>query len=156
MDQEEAAVDRALALCELAVAGESEHRIQHLVAARAHDHRVKEVVKVTAEVAAELDAQGDALYDTGDIEGAYVAWRDAMKLDPRRSATRRKAEEARDLRLGIDPKVRDNRKKKQAAEPGKASTPKKPLPGDEGVSPDTKPNGPEGAGGNDEAVGAAP
>ncbi len=147
-------MDRALALCELAAANGAveEERIAHLVQARSHDHRAKEVVAITATAAAELDTQGDALFDTGDIEGAYGAWRDAMRLDPRRSATRRKAEEARNLRLGIDPKVRDNRKKKPSSR--KAREP--PLPGDEGVGPEAKADGPDGAGSDDEAVRAAP
>ena len=141
-------MDRALALCELAAASaaDEEERIAHLVQARRHDHRDKEVVAVTASAAAELDAQGNTLFDTGDIEGAYGAWRDAMRLDPRRSATRRKAEEARNLRLGIDPKVRDNKKKAPA---GKVRGPKKPLPGDKGVGAEAKADGPEGAGSED-------
>jgi len=149
-------MDRALALCELAAAKDAseEERIAHLVQARSHDHRDKEVVAVTASAAAELDTRGDALFDTGDIEGAYGAWRDAMRLDPRLSATRRKAEEARNLRLGIDPKVRDNQKKKASA--GKARGSKKPLPGDKSVGPEAKADSPEGAGSDDKAVRAAP
>jgi hypothetical protein len=52
-------------------------------------------------LAAQLDRDGDAREASSDYDGAYERYALAMKLDPRRSWTRRKAEQARDARLGL-------------------------------------------------------
>jgi hypothetical protein len=61
-------------------------------------------------LAAEFDAEGDALWNEGELDAAYAAFSDALALDPRLSQTRRKAEDVRDARLNI---IRPSRKKKR-------------------------------------------
>jgi hypothetical protein len=61
-------------------------------------------------LAAALDAEGDALWNEGELDAAYEAFTDALALDPRLSQTRRKAEDVRDERLNI---TRPSRKKKK-------------------------------------------
>ncbi len=52
-------------------------------------------------LAAQLDRDGDARASASDHPGAYERYALAMKLDPQRSWTRRKAEKARDAKLGL-------------------------------------------------------
>ena len=117
-NQRAEAVDEATARCYVGraqAAEDREERIRWLVEARVYDHRLDEVTDAARPLAAELDAEGDALAEEEDWEAAYAAWRDALKLDPRLSWTRKKAEAARDLRLGVDGKVKDSARKKSSA-----------------------------------------
>ena len=61
-------------------------------------------------LAAELEAEGDQLWEDNELDAAYNAFKNSVGLDPRRSWARRKAEDVRDLRLRI---VRPGRKKKE-------------------------------------------
>ncbi|HJN75836.1 MAG TPA: hypothetical protein QGF58_18040 [Myxococcota bacterium] len=113
-NQRAEAVDTATASCYVGRALAAEDRdetVQWLVEARLYDHHLDELLDATRPLAAELDAEGDALAEEDDWEGAYVAWRDALRLDPRLSWTRKKAEQARDIRLGVDGKVKDSAKR---------------------------------------------
>ncbi len=89
-------------------APDREARIGFLVTAMSWDHRPDIVTEQARPLAKELDAEGDLARSEGDIEVAYELYRTALKLDPRLSWTRRKAEEVRDERLGIEGKVRDS------------------------------------------------
>lgn len=103
--------EEAVALCYVARAGQAKDRaekVRALSEARRLDHHLDPVVEACEEMAAELDKAGDAARDEGDFEAAYFAWRDALALDPTLSFTRRKAEEARDKRIGVNGKERDN------------------------------------------------
>ncbi len=105
-------VSAAAALCFVQQAARAEteaERIALLREAREHDHRQGAVIEACEPLAAELDARGDAAAAQEDWEAAYAAWRDALWLDPTLSWTRRKAEDARDRRLGIEGKTRDGR-----------------------------------------------
>lgn len=76
-------------------------RIADLMEARRW-HRHLDVVKAANRpLAAELDAEGDAAFEAEQWEEAYQAYRQAVSLDPRRSWSRRKAEDARDRALDI-------------------------------------------------------
>jgi hypothetical protein len=57
-----------------------------------------------------LDAEGDALWEAGELDAAYSAFSQALDLNAHLSRTRRKAEDVRDLRLDI---VRPSRKEKR-------------------------------------------
>ncbi len=100
----EPALKTALAACWVGraeAAGERDERIASLIAARKQDHRLEGLTALTRPLAAELEAEGDALAAEEDWEGAWLAWSDALALDPRLSWVRRKAEDARDRRLKI-------------------------------------------------------
>jgi hypothetical protein len=100
-----------MAICHAIVAEnapDEKGRIDNLIIAMSWDHRPDEVTDLSRPLAEELDARGDELRAAGDLYGAYDLYRTALKLDPRLSWTRRKAEEVRDERLGIEGKVRDS------------------------------------------------
>lgn len=70
--------------------------------ARAWSHRAPEVRRVGVLLADRWEAEGDAALAAGDDEAAYRGWTDALKADPYRSWVRRRAEEARTRRLGLE------------------------------------------------------
>ncbi len=72
--------------------------------ARKIDHRHAGLVAAGRDLARRLDAAGDAARDAEDWEAAFDAYEGAVHVDPSLSWTRRKAEEARDKRLGISGK----------------------------------------------------
>ncbi|MCP4805066.1 MAG: hypothetical protein GY884_06930 [Proteobacteria bacterium] len=116
--QREDAVGTAAARCYVGraeAAAEEESRIRWLVEARVHDHHDDAVLDASEPLAEELTLRGDALFDDRDWNGAYYAYADALKLDPTRAWTRRKAEIVRDVRLGIEGKVKDSAKKRKDA-----------------------------------------
>ncbi|MCB9763020.1 MAG: hypothetical protein H6739_24685 [Alphaproteobacteria bacterium] len=82
-----------------------QEKVRALTEARWYDHDLDLVTDQARPLAAELDAAGDACAAALDWECAYGNYRDALALDPRLSWTRRKAEQARDLRLGIKGKT---------------------------------------------------
>jgi len=130
----EADVERAVADCHAIrsddAATEAE-RIEDLVAGRKWDHHSDEVLDRARPLAETLEARGDVARASEDWEAAFLDFRNSVWLDPRRSQARRKAEEARDLRLDIESKVKDSAKKKQAAEARqkrKEAEEDKPLP----------------------------
>lgn len=105
------AVDAATASCYVGRALAAEDRdetIRWLIEARLYDHRLDAVTDAARPLAEELDLEGDQFAADEDWEQAYALWRDALRLDPRLSWTRKKAEQARDIRLGVDGKVKDN------------------------------------------------
>lgn len=108
------AMNTAVSLCYVRRASATEsvdEQVRWIEEARWHDHTPRELTRFARPLAAELDATGDALRAEGDIEGAYQAYRQALKCDPRLSWTRRKAEEVRDERLEIEGKVKDGAQK---------------------------------------------
>ncbi len=65
------------------------------------DHRDAGLLAVTRPLAAALDTRGDEAVKGEDWTAAWRAYSAALSLDPSLAWTRRKAEEARDHRLGI-------------------------------------------------------
>ena len=117
-------------------------QIAHLTEARTWDHNLEGLTDLTEPLATTLDVQGDALAAQQDWTGAYEVWSDALALNPSLSWTRRKAEEARDKRLGI---VRPGQKKPPSeiespppprVEPRKAADVPEEAAGDEAELPD--------------------
>jgi hypothetical protein len=82
--------------------------VDNLLIAMRWDHRPDEVTDQARPLAQEFDKRGDEVAAKGDAQGAYELYNTALKLDPRLSWTRRKAEELRDERLGIEGKERDS------------------------------------------------
>jgi hypothetical protein len=97
-------------------AADEEGRIADLLLARRYHHRLPELLDASRPLAAELDLRGDAAWEEERVEDAYRAWTTALLLDPRLSFTRRKAEEARDLRLDILAKERDSDRRRRDRE----------------------------------------
>jgi hypothetical protein len=87
-------------------------RIEELVAGRKWDHHSEVVMSRAVPLAEVLEARGDTALESEDWETAFLEFRNAVWLDPRRSSARRKTEATRDLRLDIEPKVKDSAKKK--------------------------------------------
>jgi hypothetical protein len=81
--------------------GDDEAKADALVTARSFDHRSEQVVRRAGPLAAAFDVAGDLLQQKGDLEGAFLAYRRALALDPQLAWTRRKVEAVRDSRLGI-------------------------------------------------------
>jgi hypothetical protein len=79
-----------------------EDAVPVLVKARLWDREQADVVRVAGVVADHLEKVGDEKFAARDAKGAYAAFRDVMRVDPTRSWTRRRAEEARDLSLGLE------------------------------------------------------
>ncbi len=82
-----------------------------LVLARKWDHNIKGLSELAKPLAESLDVQGQALMIAEDWIGAYDAFSEAMTLDPSRSHTRRRAENARDKRLNIEAPYKKEDKK---------------------------------------------
>lgn len=103
-DEHRPAVNRAMAGCYVqraAAAADAQGRADELITGRRYDHHHPELVAQARALSKDFDAQGEAAAANGDWEAAYQAWSTAIKLDPRQSWIRRKAEDARDRRLGI-------------------------------------------------------
>jgi len=125
----EEAAREALALCHIRRAEGAEDRdekIPHLLEARKWDHRAPGLSTAVRPVVIDLETEGEARVGQGDHEGAYQAWSKALALDPSRSWTRRKAEAARDKRLGI---TRPGEKKPEPPKP-RVITPQRRTPQD--------------------------
>ena len=75
--------------------------VDYLTRAMKWDHNHPELPELTLPLADQLEAEGEESWDNGDYELAYLRWSQTMALDPSRSWTRRRAEEARDRRLCI-------------------------------------------------------
>jgi len=104
-DQNQPDVDRAMAHCWVgrAEASTSERdRIADLLTARLYDPENAEVARLAVPLAETRNDEGEKLRAAGDAYHAYLAYRDAVELDPRRSWSRRRAEEMRDVRLGLN------------------------------------------------------
>lgn len=100
-------LNAAVARCWAERAAQADSQDQAVAAiqeARWFDHNEERVRQVAEPLAQELVAQGDAAWAQEDAEAAYAAWRDALICDPSLSHVRKKAEEARDIRLGIQGK----------------------------------------------------
>jgi hypothetical protein len=69
------------------------------------DRSDSRLIEAVTPVGATLEAIGDSRAAEQDWEGAFRAFSAAVKVDPRRSWARRKAEECRDYRLKLKPKV---------------------------------------------------
>lgn len=86
-------------------------RAEALLTGLLWDHDAPDVVELARPLAATLEARGDELWASDDLDEAYQAFKTSIELDPRRSWARRKAEDVRDLRLKI---TRPGRKKKRS------------------------------------------
>jgi hypothetical protein len=86
-------------------------QITALLEARKWNHRLPSLLERTQPFAEALDAKGDLAQQAGDLDEAYALFTAAVRLDPRRSWSRRKAEDVRDQRLRI---TRPGQKKKTA------------------------------------------
>lgn len=98
-------VHQALAECWAAVAQQSTDdaaAIQALTLAKRHDHRNATVQSVSRSWADEWEARGDAAWGDDDAHGAYDGWALSLRADPSRAWVRRRAEEARDIRLELE------------------------------------------------------
>jgi hypothetical protein len=104
-DHNRPAVERAMAHCWVgraeAAASEAD-RIADLLTARLHDPENAEVARLAVPLAETRNDDGEKLRAAGDAYHAYLAYRDAVELDPTRSWSRRRAEEMRDVRLGLN------------------------------------------------------
>jgi len=81
--------------------GSREVIVSHLLEAMRWDHRLADLLPMARQYSQQLNVQGDALAAQQDWAGAYHLWTQALGLDPRQSRIRRKAEMARDKRLGL-------------------------------------------------------
>jgi hypothetical protein len=103
-DHNRVAVERAMAHCWVGRAQEATSeadRIADLLTARRFDPENDEIARLAVPLAETRNAEGEKLRAAGDAFHAYLAYRDAVQLDPRRSWSRRRAEEMRDVRLGL-------------------------------------------------------
>lgn len=106
----EPGVRRALAECHARWATtDPDHAVDHLRRARSWDFEAPAVVLNAAPVAAALDAEGHRAWQEGDLDAAYVAFRDAVRLEPHRAWSRRHAEQVRAERLGISADTKKER-----------------------------------------------
>jgi len=98
-------------------------RAEVLAVARRIDHHHEGLVAACEPLGAELEALGDIARADEDWEAAFRAYTAATEVSPFRVQARRKAEEARNQRLGL---------KEDGTEPPKRGTsPKKPEPEEE-------------------------
>ena len=96
----------AVAACflEKATAETDEHgKHNWLLLARKWDHNVEGLTEVSKPLAEKLDLEGQERMASEEWVMAYEAFALSMALDPSRSHTRRRAEEARDKKLNITP-----------------------------------------------------
>ena len=103
-EEREQAVKRAVAGCFVGRADAAEapaDRVAALTTARRWDRHHPPMLERSVPLAAELDAAGDVHFAAEEWAEAYRAFADAVALDPRRSWSRRKAEDARDRKLDI-------------------------------------------------------
>jgi hypothetical protein len=104
-DHNRVSVERAMAHCWVAraeAAPSEADRIADLLTARRYDPENAEVARLAVPLAETRNDEGERLRAAGDAYHAYLAYRDAVQLDPRRSWSRRRAEEMRDVRLGLN------------------------------------------------------
>ena len=120
-------VKREVAGCFLqrALSAESQEKaIESYIEARFWDHTLSELRTQTAIVAEELDQKGEELFKEEKWKEAYAQFSLALKLDPSRSWTRKRAEDARDKKLRI---TRPSRKKKKTTTKSTSKETKKKL-----------------------------
>ena len=112
-------LDAAIGACYLGRAeeasGEAE-RIAALAESRLWDRHSAPFKAVAEPLAQTLTERGDELMEEEQWREAYVAYRDALSLDPTLVGSRRSAEEARDNSLGIIGKERDADRRKRERE----------------------------------------
>ena len=98
-------VDRAIADCYVQLAStDPDLQVAMLKEARHWDHTSEALAQASKPVADRLYAEGNTARDAGDYETAYRRYSDAVAVWPPHSWARRYAEEARAIRLRIDPK----------------------------------------------------
>ena len=110
--------EEAVAACylEKAIAESDEQGKQNwLLLARKWDHNVDGLNEVSAPIAERLDQEGQERMVSEEWSMAYEAFALSMALDPSRSHTRRRAEEARDKKLGITPPYKKEKEKKSTS-----------------------------------------
>jgi len=74
-----------------------------LLLARKWDHNVEGLMEISAPIAEQLDQEGQERMVSEEWAMAYEAFAMSVALDPSRSHTRKRAEEARDKKLNIQP-----------------------------------------------------
>jgi hypothetical protein len=128
-DSEAPEVRSSIASCYVEKAIETDdhdEKVENLLLARDWNHNAEGLLDESAPIAEALDASGQEKALEEDWKGAYADFSLAMKLDPSRSWTRNRAEEARDRRLRITrPKDRES---KPAQKPSKPEKPSKTKP----------------------------
>lgn len=82
-----------------------------LLLARKWDHNVDGLIEASAPLAEQMDLEGQERMASEEWALAYEAFALSMALDPSRSHTRRRAEEARDKKLGITPPYKKDKDK---------------------------------------------
>ena len=87
-----------------------EAQVEALTQAQQMNHHLPRLLAVARPLAAAMEERGDLKWAADELDEAYEAFRSSVRLDPRRSWARRKAEDVRDLRLRI---TRPGRKKKR-------------------------------------------
>jgi hypothetical protein len=97
-------------------------RARLMAEARRLDHRSAALIAAAAPLAVTLERLGDDAAAKEDWETAFDAYLWAVKIEPQRSWTRRKAEEARDKRLGIRGKEPESARKTPTT-PRRSATP---------------------------------
>jgi hypothetical protein len=95
-------------------------QIDALASARFWDHRHDGMRALAEPLAARLDEEGDSAMQSQAWGEAYSLYSQALTLDPSRAWTRRKAEDARDLRLNI---TRPGQKRADRADAEEADEP---------------------------------
>jgi hypothetical protein len=100
---EGAAVTPALGACYAASAATADDPLRAIAQARRWAPSADAVRAAVRAYADAREAEGAAARAADDWETAFAAYRDAVTADPTRAWARRYAEEARALRLGIDP-----------------------------------------------------
>lgn len=139
-------VNEAMAGCyvtQAESATDREAQADALVLGRRYDHHLPELLVAARDLSQDYADEAEALANKQDWEGAYRAWSRAIALDPRQSWIRRKAEDARDRRLGIGAykpagttsKDEDDKKKKprddEDDKPAKDSADQEPEAGEQ-------------------------
>ena len=132
--KKEPAIREEIALCYIQRAqnAEREEKISLLQTARVWDHQVSGLYEASAPLAAELDKEASEMFATAEAKDSYILGKKlykqsyetflaAMRLDPSRSWTRRRLEDARDKYLKVkrpaekrkDRKERDRKRKEK-------------------------------------------
>ncbi len=109
----------AMAQCHIQEAerlSEESEIVAALLEAKAYNHRLEAYQAIARPLASDLSQRGEEALAAEQHQEAYPLLRDAVALDPRRSRTRRLAEEARDGMLGIVAKERDSARRKRERE----------------------------------------
>ena len=108
--------ESAVALCYTKRAQTESDFVQQkewLLEAKKWDHNLAEYQAAAYPIAEEQHKKGEDLFALEDWQGAYDAFSLSVALQPSRSQTRKRAEEARDKRLNIIPPHKKEKKEQK-------------------------------------------